>query len=130
MVADELNAKWKSSIIVDNRPGGGTIIGTQAVARSPADGYTLLMVSLSTATNISLKKSLPYDTVKDFTPVIQLAESSNVLVGTTVSVGGTVVLVGSTAVSVGSCAISSCRAFTRGAAAAITEEALGAATLA
>lgn len=80
LIADELSAKWKSSIIVDNRPGGGTIIGTQIAARSPADGYTLLMVSLSTATNISLKKSLPYDTLKDFTPVIRLAESPNLLV--------------------------------------------------
>jgi tripartite-type tricarboxylate transporter receptor subunit TctC len=80
LIADELAAKWNANIIVDNRPGGGTIIGTQVAARSPADGYTLLMVSLSTATNISLKKSLPYDTLNDLTPVIRLAESSNVLV--------------------------------------------------
>jgi tripartite-type tricarboxylate transporter receptor subunit TctC len=80
MVADELTAKWKANVVVDNRPGGGTIIGTQVVARAPADGYTLLVVSLSTATNISLKKSLPYDTLHDFTPVVRLAESSNVLV--------------------------------------------------
>jgi tripartite-type tricarboxylate transporter receptor subunit TctC len=80
LIADELSAKWKASVVVDNRPGGGTIIGTQAAARSPADGYNLLMVSLSTATNISLKKSLPFDTLKDFTPIIRLAESPNVLV--------------------------------------------------
>jgi len=80
LVAEQLREKLNANAIVENRPGGGTIIGTQAVARSPADGYTLLIVSLSTATNINLKKSLPYDTLKDFVPVIHLAESSNVLV--------------------------------------------------
>jgi tripartite-type tricarboxylate transporter receptor subunit TctC len=80
LIADELSAKWKASLVVDNRPGGGTIIGTQVAARSAADGYTLLMVSLSTATNISLKRSLPFETLKDFTPIIRLAESPNVLV--------------------------------------------------
>ena len=80
LVAEQLRAKLNANAIVENMPGGGTIIGTQAVARAPADGYTLLMVSLSTATNINLRKSLPYNTLKDFTPVIRLAESSNVLV--------------------------------------------------
>jgi tripartite-type tricarboxylate transporter receptor subunit TctC len=80
LIADELSRKWSANIVVDNRPGGGTIIGTQVAARSPADGYTLLMASFSTAANVSLKKSLPFDTVKDFTPVIHLAETPNVLV--------------------------------------------------
>lgn len=80
LIGEELAVRLNTSIVVDNRPGGGTIIGTQAAAKSDADGYTLLMVSLSTATNPSLKKSLPYDTIKDFTPIIRLAESPNILV--------------------------------------------------
>jgi tripartite-type tricarboxylate transporter receptor subunit TctC len=80
LIADRLAAKWHVGVVVFNHPGGGTIIGTQIAARSAPDGYTLLMVSQSTATNISLKKSLPYDTLKDFTPVIRLADSPNVLV--------------------------------------------------
>jgi tripartite-type tricarboxylate transporter receptor subunit TctC len=80
LIADKLAAKWNASVVVLNRPGGGTMIGTQAAAGSTPDGYTLLMVSQSTATNVSLMKSLPYDTLKDFTPVIHLADSPNVLV--------------------------------------------------
>ena len=75
LIADQLAANWNAAVVVDNRPGGGTIIGTQIAARSEPDGYTLLMVSQSTATNISLKKSLPYDTLKDFTPMVHLADS-------------------------------------------------------
>jgi tripartite-type tricarboxylate transporter receptor subunit TctC len=80
LIADELTARWKANIVVDSRPGGGTIIATQVVARSDPDGYTLLMASISTAANLSLKKSLPYDTLKDFTPIIRLAEAPNILV--------------------------------------------------
>jgi tripartite-type tricarboxylate transporter receptor subunit TctC len=80
LVADELAARWKASVVVDSRPGGGTIIATQLVARSDPDGYTLLMASISTAANLSLKKSLPYDTLKDFAPVVRLAEAPNILV--------------------------------------------------
>jgi tripartite-type tricarboxylate transporter receptor subunit TctC len=57
-------------VIVENRPGASMIIGTQAAARSPADGYTLVFGSVtSLAINVSANKSLPYDPVKDFTPV-------------------------------------------------------------
>ena len=80
MVGQKLTAAWKQQVIVDNRPGGGTVIGTELAARSAPDGYALLMVSTSTAVNPSLKKSLPYDTIKDFAPVIELAASPNVLV--------------------------------------------------
>lgn len=79
LVGQRLTEIWKQQVIVENRPGGGTVIGTDAAARAPADGYTVLMVSTSTATNPTLKKSLPYDTVSDFTPVIRLAETPNVL---------------------------------------------------
>jgi tripartite-type tricarboxylate transporter receptor subunit TctC len=80
LIGQKLSELWKQQIIVDNRPGGGTVIGTELVARAPADGYTLLMVSTSTAVNATLKKSLPYDTLKDFSPVVRLAASPNVLV--------------------------------------------------
>ena len=79
LVGQRLTETWGQQIIVENRPGGGTVIGTDVAARAPADGYTVLMVSTSTAVNPTLKKSLPYDTLRDFTPVIRLAETPNVL---------------------------------------------------
>jgi len=79
LVGQKLNETWGQQVIVDNRPGGGTVIGTELAARAPADGYTLLMVSTSTAVNPTLKRTLPYDTVRDFAPVIRLAETPNVL---------------------------------------------------
>ena len=79
LIGQKLTDEWHQQVVVENRPGGGTIVGTEVAARAPADGYTLLMVSTSTATNPSLKK-LPYDTFRDFMPVIRLAESPNVLV--------------------------------------------------
>ena len=80
LVGQKLTEAWKQQTIIDNRPGGGTVIGTEVAARAPADGYTLLMVSTSTAVNATLKRSLPYDTLKDFSPVIRIAGSPNVLV--------------------------------------------------
>jgi tripartite-type tricarboxylate transporter receptor subunit TctC len=79
-IGDKLGALWKQSVVVDNRGGGATVIGTDVVAKAPADGYTLLMVSTSTAVNPSLREKLPYDTMKDFVPVIELATSSGILV--------------------------------------------------
>ncbi|HYC48594.1 MAG TPA: tripartite tricarboxylate transporter substrate binding protein [Burkholderiales bacterium] len=79
LVGQKLTEAWGQQVVVDNRPGAGTVIGTELAARSPADGYTLLMVSTSTSVNPTLKKSLPYDTVRDFAPVIRLAETPNVL---------------------------------------------------
>src|SRR5688500_8880650 len=79
LVGQRLTETWAQQVIVDNRPGGGTVIGTEVAARASADGYTLLMVSTSTAVNPTLKKTLPYDTLRDFAPVIRLAETPNVL---------------------------------------------------
>jgi tripartite-type tricarboxylate transporter receptor subunit TctC len=67
-------------VIADNRPGGGTVIGTEIAARSPADGYTLLMASTSHTVNPSLRRSLPFDTLKDFAFVILIAKAPNILV--------------------------------------------------
>jgi len=56
-------------VVVDNRGGGGTIIGTEALARSPADGYTIMLATPDFTVNPSLRSRLPYDTLKDFTPI-------------------------------------------------------------
>jgi tripartite-type tricarboxylate transporter receptor subunit TctC len=68
------------SLIIDNRPGAGSVVGTGAVAKSPPDGYTLLMVDSSIAVNPSLLKSLPYDTLNDLEPVSLLATAPVILV--------------------------------------------------
>jgi tripartite-type tricarboxylate transporter receptor subunit TctC len=80
LIGEKLSAIWKQPVVIDNRAGGATVIGTDAVAKSRPDGYTLLMVSTSTVVNPSLRKKLPYDTVKDFVPVIELAISAGILV--------------------------------------------------
>lgn len=80
MVGVKLTEAWGQQVVVDNRPGAGTVIGTELAVRSPADGHTMLMISLSTAVNPVLQKKLPYDTAKDLVPLINLALSPNVLV--------------------------------------------------
>jgi tripartite-type tricarboxylate transporter receptor subunit TctC len=68
-------------VIVDNKPGAGGNIGADAVAKSPPDGYTILMGAVAThAINPTLYASMPYDAVKDFIPVTQVASTPNVLV--------------------------------------------------
>ena len=80
LVGIKLTEAWGQQVVVDNRPGGGTVIGTELAVRAPADGHTMLMVSLSTAVNPVLQKKLPYNTAKDLQPLINLAFSPNVLV--------------------------------------------------
>jgi tripartite-type tricarboxylate transporter receptor subunit TctC len=67
-------------VIVDNKPGAGTIIGSDAVAKSPAYGYTLLIATFAHAVNPSMQAKLPYAWDKDFAPVILVARGPNVLV--------------------------------------------------
>lgn len=57
-------------VLVENRPGGGTVIGTEAAAKAKPDGHTMVLVTITHAVNASLMKKLPYDSIKDFSPVI------------------------------------------------------------
>jgi tripartite-type tricarboxylate transporter receptor subunit TctC len=68
------------SVIVENKPGAGTIIGTDAVAKSPPDGYTLLIATFAHAVNPGLQPKLPYATDKAFAPVVLIGRSPNILV--------------------------------------------------
>ncbi len=79
-VGSKLADIWGQSVLVDNRPGGGTVIGSDLVARSPADGYTLLQIGLAHAVNPSVIAKLPYDSLRDFTMVAQTGESPFVMV--------------------------------------------------
>lgn len=69
MIGEQLTAAWGQPVIIENRPGGNTIIGTEALAKSAPDGYTLQLVNSSHAINPHLMKNLPYDSDKDFAPV-------------------------------------------------------------
>jgi tripartite-type tricarboxylate transporter receptor subunit TctC len=79
-LAQEMTRDLGASVIIENKPGAGTIIGTQAVATSAPDGYTLLLGTFSHAVNPSLNARLPYDVKRDFAPVALLARSFNIVV--------------------------------------------------
>jgi tripartite-type tricarboxylate transporter receptor subunit TctC len=74
LLAQNLSSQLGQQFIVDNRGGAGTTIGTAAVAKSPADGYTLLLTHSSLAFNATYYNKLPYDTLKDFAPISLVAE--------------------------------------------------------
>ena len=74
IIAQRLSERWKQPVVVENKAGAGGVIGTESVAKSAPDGYTLLLAYDGThAVNASLYKSLPFDPIKDFTPVATLA---------------------------------------------------------
>jgi len=81
MVAQSLSSQLKQSFIVEDVGGGGSIIGSEKVARAAPDGYTLLVCNLQIAANVSLYENLPFDTVKTFTPVMLINRNPLVLVG-------------------------------------------------
>jgi tripartite-type tricarboxylate transporter receptor subunit TctC len=74
-LAQPLGAALGQNVVVDNRPGGGTVIATELVARAPADGYTLLLTGFSFTANSALRSNLPFDTQKDFAAVARLEGS-------------------------------------------------------
>ena len=83
IIADKLGRSWGQQVVVDNRPGGNNVIGAQAAARSPADGYTLYFsTTAALVTNIYTLKSMPYDPVKDFTPVAMIGLSPFLIAAT------------------------------------------------
>lgn len=80
-LGQELGKSWGQPVVIDNRPGAGGNIGADFVAKSPADGYTILMGAVSThAINVTLYSKLPYDPIRDFAPVTLITSVPNVLV--------------------------------------------------
>ncbi len=78
-LGDVVSRQWGQSVVVENRPGAGGLVASQALVQSPGDGYTLIMVASGHATNPFLYPKMPYDTFKDFTPISLLASSPNIL---------------------------------------------------
>jgi tripartite-type tricarboxylate transporter receptor subunit TctC len=78
-LGDVVAKTWGQTVIVENRPGAGGIIASQALVAAPPDGHTLIVVASGHATNPFLYPKLPYDTFKDFTPISLLASSPNIL---------------------------------------------------
>lgn len=78
-LGDALSKQWGQSVVVENRPGAGGVVASEALVKSPPDGYTLIVVASGHATNPYLYRNIPYDTFKDFTPISLLASSPNIL---------------------------------------------------
>lgn len=79
-LAQKLADLWGQPVLVDNRPGGGSIIATQAVVQAPPDGHTLGLAINSLTINPSLRDDLPYDTLQDLTPITQIGSTTVALV--------------------------------------------------
>src|SRR5688572_19376387 len=80
LIGPELTEAWGQAVVVDNRPGAGGSIGTELAARSPADGYTLLMATASTIVINPLVAKVPFDPIRDFTPIAHTTTVPLVLV--------------------------------------------------
>ena len=79
-IGQRLTEAWGQPVVVENRPGAGGNIGTESVAKSAADGYTMLLISVGFASNPALYSKLPFDPIKDFAPVTLVATTQNVLI--------------------------------------------------
>jgi len=78
-LGDVVSRQWGQAVVVENRPGAGGVVASQALVSAPPDGYTLIVVASGHATNPFLYPKIPYDTFKDFTPISLLASSPNIL---------------------------------------------------
>jgi tripartite-type tricarboxylate transporter receptor subunit TctC len=78
-LGDVVSRQWGQPVVVENRPGAGGVVASQALVASAPDGYTLMVVASGHATNQFLYPRIPYDTFKDFTPISLLASSPNIL---------------------------------------------------
>jgi tripartite-type tricarboxylate transporter receptor subunit TctC len=79
ILAQRLSEAFGHQIVIDNRPGAGGVLGADAVAKAPPDGYTLLLTATTHVISASLYKKLPYDAISDFAPVMLIGSGPNVL---------------------------------------------------
>ena len=80
-IGRKLSESWGQPVVIDNRPGAGGNIGADIVAKSAPDGYTLVIGNIGThAVNVSLLPAMPFDTIKDFTPIIHILDAEGLLV--------------------------------------------------
>jgi tripartite-type tricarboxylate transporter receptor subunit TctC len=79
-IVQEMSEALGQRVVIDNRPGANGVVGTEIAAKSPPDGYTVLMVNLGHTVNPGMYRKLPYDTVRDFAPVTLVAMLANILV--------------------------------------------------
>jgi len=80
VLATQLSQQLNQPVVVENRPGAGGVIGNQLAVSAPPDGYTILLVDVSFTTLPGLRKSMPYDVIKDFTPITQFSTTPNAIV--------------------------------------------------
>ena len=80
LIAPRLSELWGQQVVIDNRAGANSIVGSEQAARAAPDGYTLLLVSAGFAINVSLYPKLPYDALRDFTLIVPLAFGPGILV--------------------------------------------------
>jgi tripartite-type tricarboxylate transporter receptor subunit TctC len=79
-IGQPLSESLGYSVVIDNRGGGGTILGTDLAAKAPPDGYTIIVAASTHAVLSTLYKTLPFDPIKDFAPIIRVASAPNLLV--------------------------------------------------
>src|SRR6266850_5013 len=82
IIAEKLSVRFGQPVVVDNKPGAATVLGTAEAAKAPPDGYTFLVTIMSSMVgNRVLRANLPYDPVKDFEPVTQISTGNVLLIG-------------------------------------------------
>ena len=79
VVGQDLSKRWSQPVLIENKPGGGTVIAGAMAAKSPPDGHTLLLIANSLTINAKLRTNLPYDGLRAFEPVAQLVHSPQVI---------------------------------------------------